>query len=1033
MSLGPQHAHRFGWMPLLTLLGLATASCTPTTPWSVHIAAPANTSQGLLDEATLCEVLQGEFAFIQDGNVIESSQATMVGALDDAGQCTFVFDGDVPSARRGTYNMLVRFFATSGDALGECEQHPDVDAVRGVFIGGYYVQDIDFPDEAISPRPDDFFHDTLPEGLSEVTLGVLPSAFNLDDDGMSNFEELLGESNPCRQEQPPGLRVDINPTEVDEGDAFEVVIDSSQEDGLDHGIELTIAHRNTVGDVQTRSVVFTASTAVPEATYNSFSPLGGEPSSEALLEFGEAWNMDVVVDDSSPGQAVWRVTFTTDEPFVNTLDVTVRLMNALLTDTIPNTTAEVFTVEVENQPDPPVLLARNDETGEFDTPLTTISFAELDPTIMPTPPTQVRLFRLKSFDAASPAQDWGVGLPDRPEGMTFGRALGSTLDYEVRWNPDNDDVLDYIDTNPTLDFILTSPDGTQTTKEVSLLFSPMVNNPPSFVGLDALDLSLPSGAFETKRLFFEVADPDQVTDPPTCSATVEAFAETVCDTSTVFTVQSCTAVDQRIADDGSRARVWTMALTLERHDGYEECGESPRFEVDVTVTDVPPQSATQTQVISTDFRLYTATLAELHTVQGLVDPDRYVTGITGSERALLSVDDEGLQQKMVLVDVTTTPPAVVHTLPVSTACEISEPFSHGKAAGFIDNDTGDAWFHGRVGADEDCYGGERSLVRLQTEAPYDVHTFLADDICDCTTNPIVPVQGPGGVWLPCGCNDQLTVVHDDNSIEQFTVPGIDGNSSTDFSPLVMSPMGVPWFGYLHNDAFSMVNLDTLGTASVEVVHFSDWDPRQFQSGEMSDIVVDQEREQILIAHDRNLYLQEDGYDKGQDAQLRVVSFANEVPVASDAISLGDIGETGSNGTIYLRFVMRPPSDRAPEAPDVMVTGGNHDGVRPLIDLDSLTVTGHRNPDDFVGTLEVFEFPHPDLVFAPMRPNNSTPGFDGFTLYPWDTIQAPFQQALEGFPATNTFYPEDPLVSREGNFMLFATENRIDLMRINLPE
>jgi hypothetical protein len=826
---------------------------------------------------------------------------------------------------------------------------------------------------------------------------------------------------------------------VDEGQDLVFVVDTTFADH--HGVVVHVAHQNTVDATQAEFVRFAATTQSPDPIDTRFVPIGGGPSEAEQNAHGADWQLSATLLDSDVGEATWRFTLRTDDPFVGAVSVTATPMTLDFASAFGTSRTASFTVN--DQPNAPRLLAFVDG----------VNLEEVTEFVFPeraegADDTQVESeFRMQLLDASPWSLSLTAGADDT---MTLDERNGV---FFLGWSPDNDDVLDARDEPHEVTFTFSTPDGIDVARSYPVRIAPLVNNTPAFGDFTGLNLALvPGGA--TKQLTFTVHDPDEVLLAPTCAAAVQlpAGAASTCNASSSLVVTRCDAPSQ-LRDGGT----WTFFLELTPTASYADCGEEPSFEVQLSITDVSPTADDVAKTIETEaycfgddgcrehLQLYTAALAERVVVTGFTNLQETDPPLIDGSRmkALMSVDDDG-DDHFVLLDLSSNTPSVAHTYP-STICRIETAFSWDQAPGFVDNTNGVAWVLARAPTDanpNDCSFDaetERGLAKVQLVPPYDVVFFGFDAVCDGGfVNPAVPVQGPNGVWFPCGSSDALTLIDENDELHHHVVPVIDGNSSVHVSPLILDPDGVPWFLYLHNDGLHMVNLDSLRAfsvtdpASVEVVGFGNWDaPGGFNHtnrSEVRDVFVDQERFSVLLAHDPNRY--PSNPLEGQGAELRRIRFAAGGPVSNDdddKLVLGDIGNVGNNGTFFMRLEMRAPSTRALSEPDLLITGddGPDADDNPLVDLDSFTLTDRRAATAYTEVSRVYTSPLPDYYMGVLR-------LDGFTLYPWNADLDPVVQVIDGFPSTIDLKTDMVTSSSAAKLSVFNMNDTVEVLRFHVP-
>lgn len=1003
----------------------ALAGCT-SEPVALTFSVPAALRQSLAsDDAALCSKLSVDFTFDRQGDGEGPLLDAVALDADDESPCTFALTSSDAAFRRGTYDALVRFLAAPGafPGSGSCTSLGFSDDTP-VYVGAYVKTDMPFPEPP--PRfADDEFLSRPGDESSLPTSGV---SFDIDGDGRDNLAEIAAGSDPCVENAPPIVSLDVAPAVVDEGQQVTITVRSTDPAGLRHRMVLSLRHANGP-NAGTEVVTFRRFTSSPDE--EAIAP------DKAVLGIDEGWSL-VVTDavEEGAGDATVTLTFVTDEPFVGGVTVSLDADDGVGTVLASAPDATFFVNDVL---DPPTLLVEGDD-GVF-TPVVRLDFRETGPGVLP---TTLRL-RLES-DAASGAL---LGLepvlgPGAPTDMVLESDLGG---FTLTWGPDNASVLSapvdgyvaplaFLDDDDEVAFEFTYPIGV----------TPLFNDAPS-LDLSAVDATLSSGTFEVKLVRFHIVDPDRTDAPPSCGASVTAEPGTPC--ATPFAQIACEIEGPRVDDR------WPAVVALTPAADYETaCGEGPAFSLSLTATDQAPPGAVPANGVVTQtvascgntpacvehIRLYTAEVASSHPLPltalgaGLsAFGPPLLDGIAGV--AVFDARDAALSDRIVVADVSTTSPAVTQLVDPTLMCEFVTEFGVGPVVGAVDEVNHRIFALGdRDVGDGTCSDTDPGALIIDTLTG-DVTAYTMEEICPgsactyflCDGSPTTDALG--NIYMPCGgdAGGVVTRIAPDGTLTTKGLIGREDTQGVKGVKVLPDETGREWLVWPDWDGLHVTDLDTWDEAvpsSQRVVVPGWYEPR------LEDAQIDVERGHYVFVLAKG-----PAFEPGP-AELWRLKMSDGAPLLDGPIPLGDVGGT-TNGDVYLRLVIRPPSTAAVplDEPDLLVTGHTVGGVRPHIDLDAdpmerLSLFDEREASEYFGVDELFVSPDPRFFFGPSLGSSTVAGFDGIFLYTWDPFVArQSQELVEDFPFGSA-YQSGVTVSVGGGLAVVQTGSAMTVVRFN---
>jgi hypothetical protein len=934
--------------------------------------------------------------------------------------CTWTL-GEKVAVPAGTYDLRVRFLATGGfNGADSC-------AEGDIWVGAFVRQDIDFPDNLSALRDDEF----LSRPGEEAAVGVDGVNFDPDGDGRDTLAEIAQGANPCVPSSIPD--VSVNPLDVSgtEGEALSWTITSRDEDQVPHWVTFQIT-QSYGAEAGTESIVFRSNTDEPDA----FTVTPDDADKPSL----EGWDFRVLsAEKENPGSATWQVEFVPDEPFVGTLNV------AWENDDGQGNVLDEggsATAEIANVVDPTLLVFFD---GEKETPLSAISFREVGPG---TTATQHQ-FRLVNQDLVSDASEWSIELTgDEPSGMTLSPPSGSPY-FTLEWAPDNAMALSWPLEGQDVSLRLVDADGLEVrTESVTVDVSPLFNDAPFFTAPPVGEFGLSAAAFAQHEMRFDVHDPDQVPDAPTCTLAIAPTGSTTCTTPFASTV---------CGPDGTRdGEVWPFVIRLEpAADYFTACGDRPTFTLQITITDVPPAGSEPFEAQSTSeptcgpaephcqefMALQTADIiswGEVGAGAGITPPPWDVSewAVHGTLRkavGLVDTDGSGYDD-VVIVNLEKPAPAYEYVIPRTELCDMQEEYW--RSTHVVDEGSNRALIFARQGDGSQSCSGERVLAIVDL-VTYGVTKILADDVCTncsgnttgCIGNPLV--DDTGNFWVVCdagsGTDGEVVQIQPDGMMARRDLPGLDSAFENETNVLLNDDVGGRWIGIPDETQIHFVDIDDTANPAVPVVvSVPELDAFEFEAWG-----VDAERHALLLAQDREG--PGGSTDPGPNAELFMVSMTGGSPALMGPLDIGDVGGSDNNGDSFMRLLIRegPRAGEGPQAgPHLAVAGGSTQEV-PFIDLDSFTVMGMRNTTSECQALNCScgdLYKMPDRRYLGMPGTNcdgATGSEDGLVLYPWSTtgntlfVPAP----VLDFPGSSDTHQEDYICSEAGHMLVITDDDR----------
>jgi hypothetical protein len=1023
---GPPPSNRGAVLVVIIALASLSASCT-SEPVPLSFTLPASARTGVAsDDGVLCSKLSVDFTFdrVGDGEGPLLDKAALAND-DDENPCTFSLPSADHAFRRGTYDVFVRFLAAPGafsgsdscTALGFSDEKP-------VFVGAYVKSDMPFPEPA--PRFDDEDFLSRPNDAGELPVSGV--SFDIDGDARDNLAELAAGSDPCVENAPPTVSLSVDPLVIDEGQAVSITLDTNDPALLRHRLTLSLRHANGP-NAGTEVVTYRRYTSAP--TEEVIAPDKG------VLGIDEGWSLiatDVVEHNS--GAATVTLSFVADEPFIGAITASLVADDGAGT-TLASAPDVVFTVN--DILDPPTLLV-DDGEGAF-TPVDRLDFREVGPGVTPS------TLRLKlEADAVSGAL---LGLvPVLGATAPPGFALETDLSgFTLTWAPDNAVLLaapvdgytlplDFVDdqASPVVQF--TYPIG----------ITPLYNDAPA-LDLTAVDATLSSGTFALKLVRFHIDDPDMADGPPSCVATVSLAEGTTCNTP--FAEILCEIDGPR---EGTR---WPAVVALTpRADYSSACGESPAFFLSLSATDQAPPGAVPAagKTVSTvdscgnddgcveDIRLYTAEVASSHPVALTGDgagasefTPPLVDGVSGM--AVVGGRDIDFNDRIYLADVSSTTPSITTVLPATVMCNFVTEFGVGPPVGVVDEVNHRIFAMGyRDIGDGTCWDTDQGAILVDTITG-DVTALSMDEVCPQSSCPYFLCDGTpttdsvGNIYVPCGGDSGgvVTRIAPDGTMTTKSLIGREDTQGVKGFLVLPDETGREWLVWPDWDGLHVTDLDTWDTElpTSERVIVPDWyEPR------LEDAEIDVARASYVFVLAKGF-----AFDPGP-AQVWRLRMSNGVASIDGPIEIGDVGNT-SNGDVYLRLVLRPPSPLVvpDDEPDLLISGDTVGGVRPHIDLDAdpmqrISLFDEREASEYFGVFEIYTSPDPRYFFGISRGSSSVAGFDGIFLYTWDPFAArQSQELVADFPFA-TPYQSGVVTSVAGGISIVQTSGALTVVRFN---
>jgi hypothetical protein len=287
---------------------------------------------------------------------------------------------------------------------------------------------------------------------------------------------------------------------------------------------------------------------------------------------------------------------------------------------------------------------------------------------------------------------------------------------------------------------------------------------------------------------------------------------------------------------------------------------------------------------------------------------------------------------------------------------------------------------------------------------------------DVEGNPVVnPVTGD--FYVPCApssATPQVTRIAANGTITTKVFSAYNGSNSSEKirrSALVMDASNKPWLAWPDNTGVLLIDLSTFDQAAPTTQRIT-LDPN-WSTFTVDDATADPYRHAYLAAYNR----------PGTTAQLVRVKFG--ATRAADApLDLGNIGNDGTNGYVYLRMALRVAQKDGMTEPDpgpdlVVQPASIGNEPVPHVDLDNWSMTTRVGTDYFLGSSAgIFASPDPRYYVAPTIMNHET-GAPGMYLYPWDPTLPRMFVDLTPVPTGGSDWPGRTETSLSGNLMVIT--------------
>lgn len=967
------------WRALIVLMLGAAAACTAPaeSPKALDLRLPSRLSQGLAStDAALCESLEVYLTFDRTDDLASPplDKVELVPKTDV--DCTWVLAKEV-ELEAGTYDLIVRFLTQ--DAPDSCE--------APLTVGAYVRRGLSFPFPASFTGLVD--QDFVSRPGEEARLGDPGLSFDPDGDGRDSLAELAQGSKPCRQSSVPVPTLLVSSATVTETSTVMITLRSIDGDDVPHRYTLSITHANgpTVG---TERIALVGST-------DGLGALTLTPRGPA-----ERWSLRAEADTNALGGAVEQTLhFVPDEPFIGVLSV-----QLVADDGQGNILArsELRTITVQNVDDPTRLLF-----GDAGVEQSALRYAEQGS------PADSYRFRFDDPDLGADVGTWTPQIAAGPPGLSVARDGGF---WVLSWSPSNADVIASA-AQSGLDLRFNDGGGTpRGQSHIALEISPLLNDPPSFEPPAIGDLALPAGAFLEHRVPFVVIDPDESAFAPSCVLSIAPAPGTSC--TTPFSSARCEPTGLR---SGAR---WPFALILVPSPTYvADCGAAPGFLASFTLTDVVPMGARNGPLMTgtgaTPLELRTASVVSAAIVSGgpgavpgATDPSPpLIHGTSG--RALVQVIDSGSARVSTIIDLGGTSPSFVHRFPASELCSLDE---NRRAKEIYASDE----VNGRiVVVTRGFSAGSCSVngLNVVTMNPPSTVFHSSTEICGEAFNNLQGspvVDAAGNFYIPCNTTPgRIARIAPSGAVSFKTFSLYDAASTPDLNRragLVTDPGGSPWLVWPDASGLLLVDLNTFDLPSPTTERISQ--PSRWEFDNLDDVLVDPYRSSFLIAYNR----------RNTTAQLLRVHFGAAGRTLDQPLDLGDIGGNTSNGTSYMRLILRDAGPGSVDpGTDLVVQPGSSNDPRPHVDLDAWTITAVRPVNDyFLGGGSAGLFPSPDKRYyvAPTTMNYED-GSRGIYLYRFDPTSTREFITLP-VPNGGADWAGRTEVSEKGNVMVISEQD-----------
>ncbi|MFO0727601.1 MAG: hypothetical protein U1E65_27735 [Myxococcota bacterium] len=922
---------------LLLSLALTALACAERPDPRFQLKLPSRLSQGLAStDAALCEGLDVSLTFDRTDDLASPPLDGVALIPKSDVPCTWVLEHEA-QLLAGTYDLVVRF--ATDDTPPEC--------AGPLVVGAYVRRGLSFPFPAsFSGLTDDDFVSRPGE---ESRLGDPSVNFDPDGDGRDSLAELAQGSGPCKQSSVPVPTLSVSTTTTTETSTVMITIASLDADDVAHRLALRIQHPSGP-NVGTEFIAFEAYT---DARGVVRSTVRGP---------AEHWSLRAEVDtDAKDGAASIQLHFVPDEPFIGALTVALDVDDGqgnVLAHAAP------VTLTVSNVDDPTRLLFQDPGVE-----LSVLRFAEQ------ASPADSYRFRFDDPDLGSDVGTWTPSINSGPSGLGLRRDGGF---WVIEWSPSNGDAV--LSPRSVLD--LGFRDGSGALRghaAIALEISPLLNDPPVLVPPAVGDLALPATPFTEHRVPFFIDDPDESEQAPSCALTIQPAPGTSC--AAPFSSARCEPTGLR---NGPH---WPFALILVPAADYgTACGTAPGFLASLSITDVPPTGArngpAHIDTGTNPLALATANVVSAAIVSGgpgavpgATDPSPpLVHGSLG--KALVQVFDSGGTEVVTVVDLNGSTPSFSHRFAQAEFCNFDENKRPREIAA-ADEVNGRMLVISRGYSAGSCGPNGANLVSLSGPSTV-FHTSV--ELCgepfnDREGNPVV--DAAGNFYVACNTSPgRIARIAPNGTIATKNISAFQssGGELNVRTALITDAAGTPWLAWPDAGGILLVNLSTFDQAAPSTERISM--PARWRTDTLDDVIVDPWRHSFLIAYNR----------QSTTAQLLRVRFEAGARTLDAPLDLGAIGGNTSNGTSYMRLVLRDagPGSVDPGA-DLVISPGSSGDPRPHIDLDTWAVTTVRPPEDYYlggGSAGIFPSPDKRYYVAPTTSNHED-GSRGMYLYRFD--------------------------------------------------
>ena len=1036
----------------ISLGWVAAAACSGQSPGApLRLTAPAViVGASTSTDGALCDQLDLYLTMVRSNR----SEAPVYDGerLERAGTCLWT----VPqrTAPVGAYDLVARFETV--DPVPSCG---GATAVVGAFVvveanltsTGFDDRVPLFVDEQFfygdtAGGGDPFLAVPIPEGEDpdawrqryRDAVSDLGLDFDPDRDQLTSLVEIGAQTDPCAATLPPTATLPAADGVEGQDLLLSAVLDPGGFPPTGLGFEVRVDHAHNLSGTP-------FSTAAVVGRFFATSPVTSTIDPAVGSVPREGWELE---GTSSDGLS-WQVRFRPQEPFVGTLGLEVRVIDAL---GAPLGDAQRSTFEVAGVEDPTrFLLRRRDEAtvpadaGPF-AAATAIAFAEQGPDHGAFacdgshPPPSARTvwdFRLEDDDFEDDASAW---QPRLAAGATLLALTTDTGFWTLRWQdgagPTTGDLLAQPVGGYTQTLEITAPPDPTVLSSIPLAVrvDPAWNDPPQVIQPLLGNLNLPSGGFVELVVPFGVIEPDRTATAPTCAV---AVSDSPC----------ANPLQEPIVCQTSGPRVgatWPFELRLLPGSGFDACPSDLELTLSVRVEDTAPPGAANGPLCATawcaDAACDTPSAALRFTTAGLAAPAVISGGpadpspatierATGpglvhgpSRTGIVGVTlDDGVDtfDRAFVVDLAPPTPSFTYAFPATTLCTLNRDES-AREQGAVWEGAGSArvLVTGKSGASCDRF----SSVWIDLASPQSAITYTNADLCPTVSltggNPHwATVDSSGNFWVTCHNDPTLSRIDASGAMSQETVPehpsvpqwhGIETFTDGEGTEWLIWP-GMPVTGPGEGPAtLLLVDLASFDGADgglvTQTLSTGPKDLPSFLWGE-----VDRARGQYVFITQRAIGATPAGMD------LYRIDFSGapalEGPVALSARHSGTYGVPST-------FVLREPAPgEASNLVDAVVVGEQAGGDYAYLDLDAplgaFTEVGTRPEGDFALGHGLHASPDRRYLIDLAR--------DAAALYPWTIQGAPIPLGLGPIPSSYAS-SGTVTVSHAGHLILIGETN-----------